>query len=156
MKEAFRRGLCPWASHALYTQPGVLDDTIPAERKLGIEAGFAWGAKAPLVIFGVDLGWSRGMSAGLEVAQKRNATIRTWTLGKPWSDAVPSDAEMDFRVQRAYCKDGNHLPYEMPVKSTLDHWSSKTKMTRCDKWHCPCCFGHVTLRENDIKKLYPR
>lgn len=40
MREAFLRGELPIASHALYTQPGVLNDTIPEERNLGIEAGF--------------------------------------------------------------------------------------------------------------------
>lgn len=64
MKDCLHRGEMPIASHLLYTQPGILIDEIPAERKLGIEAGFAWGAHADLVVFYTDLGMSRGMAQG--------------------------------------------------------------------------------------------
>jgi hypothetical protein len=64
MADCLRRGEAPYASHLLYTQPGVLDDTVPAERKLGIDAGHAWLAGADLVAFYVDLGWSPGMTLG--------------------------------------------------------------------------------------------
>ena len=40
MRDAFERGELPIASHALYTLPGVLDDTNPEEREKGIDAGF--------------------------------------------------------------------------------------------------------------------
>lgn len=66
MRDALARGEAPFASHALYTQPGVLDDLNPIERKLGIEAGFAWGEHAHLHVFYTDLGWSRGMRAAWE------------------------------------------------------------------------------------------
>ena len=56
-------GEAPFASHAIYTQEGVLDDTKPEQRKQGIEAGFSWWEKAELIVFYVDLGWSRGMEA---------------------------------------------------------------------------------------------
>ena len=46
MRDCLSRGEAPFASHALYTQPGVLDDGDPAERAHGIEAGFAWRAVA--------------------------------------------------------------------------------------------------------------
>jgi hypothetical protein len=39
-------GEAPIASHLLYTQPGVLRDEIPEERRHGIDAGLAWGAVA--------------------------------------------------------------------------------------------------------------
>lgn len=32
----------PFLSHLLYTQEGILDDSIPAERQLGIDAGLEW------------------------------------------------------------------------------------------------------------------
>jgi hypothetical protein len=144
MKRALDEGMAPYASHLLFTQPNILDDTVPVERKLGMEAGFAWGAKAPLVIFCVDLGWSRGMNEGLARAQARNARIRTWTLGPPWSDAVPSDAAMDFAVERVYCRPENHLPYDMPVRIAFSGW------------YCPHCLAHVPLRECDVKRLGPR
>lgn len=41
MNHCFSRGEVPYASHALYTLPGVLDDTKPEQRKQGIEAGFS-------------------------------------------------------------------------------------------------------------------
>lgn len=61
MKDSLRRGEAPIASHLLYTQKGILDDTIPEERELGIKAGLAWAEKADAQIFYVDLGWSEGM-----------------------------------------------------------------------------------------------
>jgi hypothetical protein len=63
MKDCLYRGEAPYASHALYTQLGVLDDQVPDQRRRGIEAGFAWRNVAELVVFYEDLGWSRGMEA---------------------------------------------------------------------------------------------
>lgn len=40
MADCFERGEIPIASHLLYTQEGILDDTIPDERRKGMEAGF--------------------------------------------------------------------------------------------------------------------
>lgn len=65
MKDCLRRGEAPLASHALYTQPGVLDDSNPAERMLGMEAGFSWRKYADLTVVYDDLGFSRGMQRGL-------------------------------------------------------------------------------------------
>lgn len=39
LRDSLTRGEAPIASHLLYTQPGVLDDAVPRERALGIEAG---------------------------------------------------------------------------------------------------------------------
>ena len=60
----------PFASHGLYTQPGVLDDDIPKERELGIQAGFAFREVAELSVFYVDLGMSKGMQFGLDHANQ--------------------------------------------------------------------------------------
>lgn len=74
MHDALRRGAAPMASHLLYTQPGVLDDTVPDERALGIAAGFAWRTpEVPTWVY-VDLGISTGMLAGIEHAH---------TIGSP-------------------------------------------------------------------------
>lgn len=70
VRDSLLRGEAPIASHLLLTQPGVLDDNIPAERELGIAAGHAWIKVADLVAFYTDRGFSRGMSEGLKVAQK--------------------------------------------------------------------------------------
>lgn len=54
-------GEAPIASHLLYTQPGVLDDTDSTERAWGIQAGLEWLRVCDLQVFYTDLGWSSGM-----------------------------------------------------------------------------------------------
>lgn len=66
LRDCLKRSEAPFASHAIYTQPGVLNDHDSEERKLGIEAGFAWWAMADAVIFYIDLGESREMKAAGE------------------------------------------------------------------------------------------
>lgn len=66
MKDCLARGEAPFPSHALYTQPGVLDDADPGQRELGMEAGFAWGEIADYVVVYEDRGMSNGMLAGIE------------------------------------------------------------------------------------------
>ena len=67
--DCLKRGEAPIASHLLYTQPGVLDDNIPEERKLGIDAGLAWRRVADKAVFYTDFGMSGGMKAALELYQ---------------------------------------------------------------------------------------
>lgn len=74
LRDCLLRGEAPFASHALYTLPGVLEDSNPDDRWLGIEAGFAFWRAAELVAFYADLGISPGMQAALDRAVK---------LGKP-------------------------------------------------------------------------
>lgn len=79
LADCLRRGEAPFASHLLYTQPGVLDDTITEERALGIEAGLAWGRVAEATVAYTDLGISRGMQAGIDraIAEDRDVEWRT-------------------------------------------------------------------------------
>lgn len=63
--DSIARGEAPMASHLLY--PQVLDEDDPAGRALGIELGLAWRVRATRGVFYVDLGWSPGMHAALEV-----------------------------------------------------------------------------------------
>lgn len=65
MRDCFARGEAPFASHLLFTQDGVLDDLVPAEREQGIEAGLRWGERASLVAVYVDRGISPGMRLGI-------------------------------------------------------------------------------------------
>lgn len=94
MADCLRRGEAPYASHALYTQPGVLDDDKPEERKLGIVAGFAWGQAANATVVYVDRGFSSGMREGIEaaVSARRPFYLRSiaggWELG-PFEGPVP-------------------------------------------------------------------
>ena len=55
----------PYASHLLFTQEFILDDDVPEERKLGIDAGLVWGEVAEKTIVYVDLGMSTGMAYGI-------------------------------------------------------------------------------------------
>lgn len=68
MRDCLLRGEAPFASHALYTQPGVLDDDMPLEREMGIHAGFAWRAAAMKTVVYTDLGVSIGMQRGIDAA----------------------------------------------------------------------------------------
>jgi hypothetical protein len=75
LADSLRRGEAPIASHLLYTQPGVLDDTVPAERMQGIHAGFAWNQHAEATIVYTDLGISKGMDYGIQAAHAAGRTV---------------------------------------------------------------------------------
>lgn len=75
MHDSLMRGEAPFASHGLYTQPGVLRDDVPAERARGIEAGFAWRSVAELTVVYTDLGITPGMAAGIEHAERDGRDI---------------------------------------------------------------------------------
>lgn len=70
MLDSLGRGEAPYLSHLLYTQ--VLDDRVDAERRLGINAGWAWLRAAQLVAVYNDLGTSPGMGRGVELALRLN------------------------------------------------------------------------------------
>ena len=72
LHDSLMRGEAPIASHLLYTQDGVLDDTIPNERQQGIDAGHAWMEAAEVVVFYIDLGMSTGMKAAQVRALEMN------------------------------------------------------------------------------------
>ena len=75
LKDSLLRGEAPIASHLLYTQPGVLDDTVPDERRLGIEAGLAWGRVANVTAVYIDLGISTGMRMGIARARDEGRRV---------------------------------------------------------------------------------
>lgn len=70
MRDCLLRGETPIASHALYTQPGVLDDAIPADRELGMRAGWNWFPVVDVVVIYVDLGITTGMQRGIVEASR--------------------------------------------------------------------------------------
>jgi hypothetical protein len=80
MKDCLGRGEAPYLSHLLYTQEGVLDDTIPEEREHGIRAGFAWRQVAAKTIVYTDLGISKGMKYGIDDAASRGCPVEYRTL----------------------------------------------------------------------------
>jgi len=73
--DSLNRGESPIASHLLYTQKDILDDSVPAERELGINAGIAWLDVADIHAFYVDLGMSDGMKKALEGYRNPNCKI---------------------------------------------------------------------------------
>lgn len=77
----------PFASHGLYTQPGVLDDGVPKERAHGIDAGFAWRAVADATVVYTDLGITNGMRAGIAHAAIASRPIEYRVLGGIWYGA---------------------------------------------------------------------
>ena len=68
MRDSLDRGEAPYASHLLYTQDGVLDDTNPRERNQGMLAGSLWGDNAELTAVYADLGITKGMEMGMRRA----------------------------------------------------------------------------------------
>lgn len=84
MKDCLQRGEAPFASHLLYTQEGVLDDTIPEERSLGIDAGLVWGACADKTVVYTNLGTSKGMEYGIANAKRAGREIEYRRL-EGWS-----------------------------------------------------------------------
>lgn len=88
LADCLRRGEAPFASHAIYTQPGVLDDTDPKQRAYGITAGCAWRVMADATVVYIDLGVSQGMIEGIrhaELCQKNDEhPIEYRELGGKW------------------------------------------------------------------------
>jgi len=93
MRDCLERGEAPFASHLLFTQPRVLDDSIPEQRARGIEAGLAWGAKADKTVVYIDRGISAGMRQGIERAKAEGRpveyrTLPCWALVKDLQSAA--------------------------------------------------------------------
>ena len=75
MRDSLIRGEYPFVMHLLYTQDGILDDDIPEERELGIEAGLAWCRYASKTVVYTDLGISPGMELGIQRAREEGREI---------------------------------------------------------------------------------
>lgn len=79
--DAVHRGEAPIASHLLFTQPDILDDSDPAQRYLGIEAGLAWYRVAGRCVVYMDRGVSSGMSTGIVRAIAHGVPVEERYLG---------------------------------------------------------------------------
>jgi hypothetical protein len=86
MRDALLRGEAPYASHLLYTQEGVLDDERADERKLGMEAGFAFRKAVEASCVYTDLWVSGGMEAGIADAKEKGREVEFRQLGPNWED----------------------------------------------------------------------
>ena len=70
VQDSINRGEAPFLSHLMYT--GALDDSIPLDRQLGIDLGYAWWSSAEAIVFYTDYGWTIGMvDAKLRAEQHR-------------------------------------------------------------------------------------
>lgn len=87
MRDCLLRGEAPYASHALYTQQGVLDDNDPDERMHGITAGFAFREVTHKTVVYTDLGTSRGMEFGIAHAKELGHPIEYRQLGGEWASS---------------------------------------------------------------------
>jgi hypothetical protein len=81
-----RHGAAPFASHLLYTQPGVLDDQIQDERRLGMEAGFLWANHASERWVFTDFGITEGMERGIRLGETLRQKIERIELGPDWQE----------------------------------------------------------------------
>ena len=88
IRDSLMRGESPLASHLLYTQPGVLRDWVPAERKTGIAAGLAWAKHADVMAIYIDRGRSGGMLSAEMYANNIGLVIeyRSLTAGVAETD----------------------------------------------------------------------
>lgn len=82
VRDSLERGEAPFASHLLYTQPGILRDEVPDERAWGIEAGLAWHQAKIITAVYVDLGFSNGMRQGIAAAERMLTPIQYRTIGR--------------------------------------------------------------------------
>ena len=90
--DSLRRGEAPFLSRLFYTQ--VLDDKIPADRALGIEAGLAWAGAADATILYTDYGVSVGMSASFIHARSLHRCVEERTIGQnPFEDDIIGDLD---------------------------------------------------------------
>lgn len=75
LRDCLLRCEAPFASHLLYTQPGVLRDEAPEERAHGIDSGLEIAKRADATVVYDDLGISRGMSYGIAAAEKAGRPV---------------------------------------------------------------------------------
>lgn len=76
--DCMKRGEVPYASHLFF--PQFLDELTPAERELGLTAGYALWKAATKVVLYCDRGVSGGMMRARERAQKQNIPLETRNL----------------------------------------------------------------------------
>lgn len=96
LADSLSRGEAPIASHMLYTQPGVLDDSVPAERRRGIAAGHAWMDRVDNVVAYADLGVSTGMWEGIARAVQEGKSVEYRHLGGEWAAPLPRASVRDW------------------------------------------------------------
>ena len=91
MHDCLERGEAPYASHLLFTRPGILDDMVTVERELGITAGLVWGANADIIAVYIDHGISGGMRLGIAQHQRLGKRIMVRALDREVTESDIAD-----------------------------------------------------------------
>jgi len=97
--DSIRRGdEAPYASHRFY--PGLLDDTNPEDRKLGMKCGLVWSEPAHRVAVYQDHGVTEGMMKALVQHHERGIEIVFRSIGAE-PDLAPLGAEVNALAELA-------------------------------------------------------
>lgn len=88
VKDCLSRNEAPFASHLLYTQEGILDDTKVQERNKGMLMGKIIEKRLDKTVVYTDLGISGGMKWGIQCAKSAGRPIEFRSLGKNWEDSL--------------------------------------------------------------------
>lgn len=154
MRDSLMRGEAPIGSHLIYTQPGILDDDIPEEREMGMEAGKAWGRHAELVAVYMDLGLSGGMKWGIDYHMTKGTPIEYRTIPN-WEGSIYS------RYLKWYMANEVGQAFTPPEDFGIDpNAPACTKLHR-NRW---CCLPnghennclHVEIRIDDRHRVTER
>ena len=82
VRDSIKHDEYPFASHLLYTQAGILDDTIPAERERGIALCEMWSLRADVTVLYLDYGMSPGMAQAIKVAKVNGRATSSRFIGE--------------------------------------------------------------------------
>ena len=101
LRDCIDRGESPFASHLLYTQKGVLNDSVPAERERGISTANAWLEVADYVVVYCDLGITEGMEQGIKKAIEAKKLVQfRWLRDGAGPDALRRLGETLARITK--------------------------------------------------------
>jgi hypothetical protein len=104
LKHSLSKGEAPFASHALYTQAGVLDDCNPEERAQGIRAGLAFALVCDITAVYVNNGISEGMKYGVAAAIHSDRPI-VYRMFVSYHECLESDNLAELGVLYARYKE---------------------------------------------------
>jgi hypothetical protein len=120
LSDSIHKGEAPLASHLLYTQPNVLDDTIPEERALGISAGHVWIGDADLMVVYTDQGVSKGMAEGIKKAYDAGLPVEFREL--PMEE--PLEVEEVVNYEALFNAANELLEVTQGLSVPSHHWSN--------------------------------
>ncbi len=92
VRDSLLRGETPVAPHILFTQDGVLRDSVPNERQFGISAGFFWRDVSDATVIYIDRGLSRGMLEGVHDSISKNVPVEVRRLNSEPPTTIVTEA----------------------------------------------------------------